>query len=67
MNNQLTIVIPCKNEGFGIINVLKLLRNQHIYCQIIIADSSTDIDTFNLLHNYYNYFNKRASILPFFH
>jgi glycosyltransferase involved in cell wall biosynthesis len=52
MNNQLTIVIPCKNEGFGIINMLKLLRNQHIDCQIIVADSSTDTDTFNLLHNY---------------
>jgi glycosyltransferase involved in cell wall biosynthesis len=51
MNKYLTIVIPCKNEGRGIINVLGHLAKQHMDCQIIIADCSTD-DTFNTLHNY---------------
>jgi len=51
MNNQLTIVIPCKNEGKGIIKVLRLLQQQHLNCQIIIADSSTD-ETVKLLDDY---------------
>ena len=50
MNNQITIIIPCKNEGEGIINILKLI--QHLDCQIIIADSSDDDYTFSLLQNY---------------
>jgi glycosyltransferase involved in cell wall biosynthesis len=50
MNNQITIIIPCKNEGEGIIDILKLI--QHLDCQIIIADSSDDDYTFSLLQNY---------------
>lgn len=52
MNKHLTIVIPCKNEGIGIINVLRTLKKQKLDCNIIIADSSDDNNTFNLLHNY---------------
>jgi cellulose synthase/poly-beta-1,6-N-acetylglucosamine synthase-like glycosyltransferase len=52
MNKQLTIVIPCKNEGIGIIHVLRLLKKQKLDCNIIIADSSDDNNTFNLLYNY---------------
>ena len=44
MNNQLTIIIPCKNEGKGVINIIKLITNQ-IDCKIIVADSSDDIIT----------------------
>jgi glycosyltransferase involved in cell wall biosynthesis len=44
VNNQLTIIIPCKNEGKGVINVIKLITNQ-IDCKIIVADSSDDIIT----------------------
>jgi cellulose synthase/poly-beta-1,6-N-acetylglucosamine synthase-like glycosyltransferase len=40
MNKELTIVIPCKNEGRDIIKVLNLISLQKIDCQIIIADSS---------------------------
>lgn len=53
MNQLLTIVIPCKNEGNLIITTLKLLEKQEIDCEIIIADSSTD-NTVNLLINYRN-------------
>jgi glycosyltransferase involved in cell wall biosynthesis len=42
VNKQLTIVIPCKNEGKSIINTLKLIGKQHLDCLIIIADSSDD-------------------------
>jgi glycosyltransferase involved in cell wall biosynthesis len=52
MNKQLTIVIPCKNEGRGVIDVLKLIRKQQLDCQVIIADSSDDKDTLLLLKQY---------------
>jgi glycosyltransferase involved in cell wall biosynthesis len=51
MNQQLTIVIPCKNEGKGIIDVLKLISSQ-INCRIIIADSSTEESSILLLNEY---------------
>lgn len=51
MNQQLTIVIPCKNEGKGIIDVIKLISNQ-INCKIIIADSSTEESSILLLKKY---------------
>lgn len=53
MNQQLTIVIPCKNEGNIVLNTLKLLNKQRVDCRIIVADSSTD-DTINTLINYRN-------------
>lgn len=40
MNKELTIVIPCKNEGREIIKVLNLISIQKLDCRIIIADSS---------------------------
>ena len=51
MNQQITIVIPCKNEGEGIIDVIKLILKQ-INCKIIIADSSDDEESILLLHKY---------------
>ena len=51
MNNHLTIVIPCKNEGKGIIDVIKLILLQ-INCKIIIADSSDDEGSLLLLQKY---------------
>lgn len=51
MNQQLTIVIPCKNEGKGIIDVIKLILSQ-INCKIIIADSSDDEGSVLLLRKY---------------
>ena len=52
MNKQLTIVIPCKNEGRGVIDILKLIRKQQLDCQVIIADSSDDEGTLLLLKKY---------------
>lgn len=51
MNDQLIIIIPCKNEGKGIIDVIKLILNQ-IDCKIIIADSSDDEGSILLLRKY---------------
>ena len=51
MNQQITIVIPCKNEGEGIIDVIKLVLKQ-INCKIIIADSSDDEGSVLLLRKY---------------
>ena len=51
MNNLLSIVIPCKNEGRLVISTLRMLSKQNLDCQIIVADSSTD-DTLNKLFNY---------------
>lgn len=51
MNQQITIVIPCKNEGKGIIDVVKLVLKQ-INCKIIIADSSDDEGSVLLLRKY---------------
>jgi glycosyltransferase involved in cell wall biosynthesis len=42
MNRELTIVIPCKNEGDNILEVLKLIQKQQIICKVVIADSSDD-------------------------
>jgi len=56
VNKHLTIVIPCKNEGKGIIDVVKLLLEQ-TDCKIIIADSSDDEGSVLLLRKY-------ASIYP---
>ena len=48
MNQQLTIIIPCKNEDKGIIDVIKLISNQ-INRRIIVADSSTEESSILLL------------------
>jgi glycosyltransferase involved in cell wall biosynthesis len=50
MEHQLTIVIPCKNEGLGIIKTIDLIK--YLNCRIIIADSSDDNITRIHLHRY---------------
>ena len=52
MNKQVTIVIPCKNEKQGVINVLKLVKRQHLDCIVIVADSSDDPESKKLLEHY---------------
>jgi len=52
VNKQVTIVIPCKNEKQGVINVLKLVRRQHLDCLVIVADSSDDTESKKLLEHY---------------
>jgi len=59
VNKQLTIVIPCKNEGKNITDVLKCLYASHLDCQIIIADSSDEEGSKLLLQKY-----QRQSPMP---
>lgn len=40
MKNKLTIVIPCKNEGVGVIRCLQYIERQTYLPNVIIADSS---------------------------
>lgn len=47
LKNNLTIVIPCKNEGVGLANTLVKILSYYD-CDIIVADSSTD-DTLNYI------------------
>jgi len=63
MNKQLTIVIPSKNEGIGLIEVLKLLMNNHTGCKIIIADSSDDEASLLLLKKYESEYKKKLKII----
>lgn len=62
LNEQLTIVIPCKNEKENIIHTIHTLTSQeHLRgIRVIIADSSTDNITQNLITQYRlqnNFFN----------
>lgn len=50
MNYDLTIVIPCKNEGRQIVDVVELLLSQKDF-KIIIADSSDQPDSIFLLRS----------------
>ena len=52
MNKSLTIVIPCKNEKLKIITALKLIHQQNMDCTIIVADSSDDAYSREILRNY---------------
>jgi len=58
IKDMLTIVIPCKNEKYALIETLEYLRHQLEIekLKIIIADNSTD-NTVNLV-NFYNQFAK---------
>lgn len=51
MKHLVTVVIPCKNEGRGILDVLDSLSNQ-VNCKVIIADSSTEKESISLLKDY---------------
>jgi len=52
VNKQLTIVIPCKNEGRNVIETLKCIYASHIDCHIVIADSSDEEGSILLLKKY---------------
>jgi glycosyltransferase involved in cell wall biosynthesis len=56
LKNNLTIVIPCKNEGLGLSATLTQILGYQEECKIIIADSSSDktleyLDKFNFLND----------------
>lgn len=42
LKDNLTIVIPCKNEGLGLVSTLEKILLTCQECKIIISDSSTD-------------------------
>jgi len=63
INNQLTIVIPSKNEKQGIINVLNLLLKQTYIYKIIIADSSNDTDSISLHKKYQSTYPHQIEII----
>jgi len=52
VNKQLTIVIPCKNEGKNIVEALKCIHTSHVDCHIVIADSSDDEESISQLKKY---------------
>jgi glycosyltransferase involved in cell wall biosynthesis len=56
MNNQLTVVMPTKNEGRSILNVIKLVLSQNYRVQLIIADSSDDGVSRGLLEKYNRFY-----------
>ena len=63
MNNQLTVVIPCKNEGSNVVKTIKLLLKQDISLKIIVADSSDDTITNILLKNYHKLHSSNLGII----
>jgi len=52
MNKDITIVIPCKNEGSLIIETLVFILKQTENFKVIIADSSTDKESIILLKEF---------------
>lgn len=52
MNKQLTIVIPCKNESSLIIETLIFILKQTEKFRIIVADSSTEKESIDLLKEF---------------
>lgn len=61
---ELTIVIPCKNEGINIYDCLGLIHKQRFIegVQVIIADSSDDKDSLNWLYRCIKDFSDKLRI-----
>lgn len=64
INNQFTIVIPCKNEGINIYNCLYLIYKQKGIenIKIIIADISDDEESLDWLNRAQTYFKHSLNI-----
>ena len=64
INNQFTIVIPCKNEGINIYNCLYFIYKQKGIenIKIIIADISDDEESLNWLNRAQTYFKHSLNI-----
>ena len=64
INNQFTIVIPCKNEGINIYNCLYFIHKQKGIenIKIIIADISDDEESLNWLNRAQTYFKHSLNI-----
>lgn len=63
MNNELTIVIPCKNEGLLVIETIKLLLLQRGEYRIVVADSSDDEGSQLLLRKYARLHSDRITLV----
>jgi glycosyltransferase involved in cell wall biosynthesis len=58
-SDQLTVVIPSKNEGTGLLEVLDLIIKQEHSFKIIIADSSDDKYSRSLLEDFINKYHQK--------
>jgi len=63
MNKNITIVIPCKNEGSLIIETLIFILSQTEKFKIIIADSSTDKESIILLNEFQEKYKEQIKII----
>jgi glycosyltransferase involved in cell wall biosynthesis len=63
MNKQLTIVIPCKNESSLIIETLIFILGQTEKFKIIVADSSTDKESIDLLKEFQEKYERQIKII----
>jgi glycosyltransferase involved in cell wall biosynthesis len=63
MNKQLTIVIPCKNESSLIIETLIFILEQTEKFKIIVADSSTEQESINLLKEFQEKYKEQIKIV----
>jgi glycosyltransferase involved in cell wall biosynthesis len=63
MNKQLTIVIPCKNESSLIIETLIFILGQTEKFRIIVADSSTDKESIDLLKKFQKKYKEQIKII----
>jgi len=63
MNKDLTIVIPCKNEGRLVIDTLIFILTQTDKFKIIVADSSTEGSSISLLNKYERIYPKQIKII----
>ena len=63
MNKQLTIVIPCKNESSLIIETLIFILGQTEKFKIIVADSSTEQESINLLKEFQEKYKEQIKII----
>jgi succinoglycan biosynthesis protein ExoA len=54
MNPVVSVIIPCRNEGHRIIDVLSDLRDQDLVApfEVIVADGHSDDDTWQLLNGF---------------
>ena len=63
MNKELTIVIPCKNEGSLIVETLIFILGQTDKFRIIVADSSTEKESINLLKEFQEKHKEQITIV----
>lgn len=64
MNKDITIVIPCKNEGSLVIDTLNFIFLQTEKFKIIVADSSTEEGSILLLKKYQKKYSSQLTIIP---